>query len=69
MSDTLSITTLTAPGAPALEVRTPSGSALGPGKPFALLVYLACSPRCTAAREQLVDLLWADNDPDAARHA
>jgi DNA-binding SARP family transcriptional activator len=42
---------------------------LGPGKPLALIAYLACSPRRAAAREQLVDLLWADLEPDKARHA
>lgn len=42
---------------------------LGPGKPLALLAYLACSPARTASREQLIDLLWADSDPERARHA
>lgn len=42
---------------------------LGPGKPLALVTYLACSPRRAAAREHLVDLLWADLEPDKARHA
>ena len=41
----------------------------GPGKPLALLVYLACSPRRTATREHLLDLLWSDLPPDRARHA
>lgn len=42
---------------------------LGPGKPFALLVYLAVSPGRRASREFLLDLLWADLDPDRARRA
>jgi len=40
---------------------------LGPGKPFALLVYLALSPRRTASRDSLVDLLWANAEPERAR--
>lgn len=43
--------------------------ALGPGKPLALVVYLAFSPGQTATREHLIDLLWADLDLEAARHA
>ncbi len=42
---------------------------LGPGKPLALLIYLAFSPHHTASREHLVDLIWADREPDSARHA
>jgi DNA-binding SARP family transcriptional activator len=42
---------------------------LGPGKPLALLCYLAFSPRHTASREHLLDLLWADLDPARAQHA
>jgi len=41
----------------------------GPGKPLALLAYLAFSPRRTAGRDHLVDLLWADSEPDRAMHA
>lgn len=41
----------------------------GPGKPLALIVYLASVPGASATREFLVDLLWADLEPDAARHA
>ncbi|MES2306984.1 MAG: AAA family ATPase [Gemmatimonadota bacterium] len=40
---------------------------LGPGKPFALLVYLASSPGRRTSREFLLDLLWADVEPDRAR--
>lgn len=50
----------------------PEGAALprlGPGKPFALLVYLALTPGRRASREFLLDLLWADLDPDRARRA
>jgi len=42
---------------------------LGPGKPLALITYLALAPRRRAAREHLVDLLWADLSPEKARHA
>jgi len=38
------------------------------GKPLALLAYLACIPGRTVSREHLVDLLWADLDPEAAKH-
>lgn len=42
---------------------------IGPGKPVALLAYLACAPRRTALRDHLIDLLWADVDPERGRHA
>ncbi|MFN8572938.1 MAG: AAA family ATPase [Gemmatimonadaceae bacterium] len=42
---------------------------LGIGKPLALIVYVACAPGREVPRSRLVDLLWADLDPDAARHA
>jgi len=42
---------------------------LGPGKPVALLLYLHSAPNRTASRDHLTDLLWADLDPVAARHA
>ncbi len=45
-----------------------NGSALGLGKPLALLTYLACAPGRTATREQLIDLLWADTEREAGRH-
>lgn len=41
----------------------------GPGKPLALLVYLAHSPNRAAPRDHLVELLWSDVEPDAARHS
>lgn len=50
-------------------LRAPGGdSLLGPGKPLAVLCYLALSPRRTATREHLIDLLWSDAEPDRARH-
>src|SRR5512141_2692609 len=41
----------------------------GPSKPLAMLVYMALSPNRPAAREHLIDMLWADVDPDSAGHA
>jgi DNA-binding SARP family transcriptional activator len=35
-----------------------------PGKPLALIIYLASSPRHSASREHLLNLLWADVDPE-----
>jgi len=43
--------------------------ALEAGKPLALVAYLATVPGRQARREQLVDVLWADLEPDAAKHA
>jgi DNA-binding SARP family transcriptional activator len=40
-----------------------------PGKPLALITYLALSPSRSASRDHLVDLLWADVDPEDGRHA
>ena len=48
-----------APGASVLLV--------GPGKPLALLVYLAHAPNHSATRDELLDLLWAHVDPEKAR--
>jgi DNA-binding SARP family transcriptional activator len=42
---------------------------LEPGKPLALLTYLALTPRHRAGREHLIDLLWAESDPTRARQA
>lgn len=39
------------------------------GKPLALIVYLAAAPKSSASREHSLDLLWADLEPDAAKHA
>ncbi|HXY70034.1 MAG TPA: AAA family ATPase, partial [Gemmatimonadales bacterium] len=47
----------------------PIAGLLGPGKPLALLVYLALAPGRTVRREHLIDLLWADVEPDAASHS
>jgi DNA-binding SARP family transcriptional activator len=41
----------------------------GPSKPLALIVYLASVPGGSATREFLIDLLWADLEPEPARHA
>ena len=50
-------------------LRAPGGDALlGAGKPLAVLCYLALSPRRTATREHIIDLLWSDAEPDRARH-
>lgn len=43
--------------------------AFGVGKPLALITFLATAPGRRARREALTDLLWADLEPDAARHA
>jgi DNA-binding SARP family transcriptional activator len=43
--------------------------ALTAGKPLALVVYLACAKGRVATRGRLVDLLWADLKPAAARHS
>jgi DNA-binding SARP family transcriptional activator len=42
---------------------------LGPGKPLALLTYLALAPGRRTSREYLVELLWADLDPERGRNA
>jgi DNA-binding SARP family transcriptional activator len=39
------------------------------GKHLALLTYLALLPERTTTREHLIDLLWSDLEPNAARHA
>lgn len=44
-------------------------SLLGPGKPLALLTFLALAPRRTVLREQFIELLWADSDPEMARRS
>ncbi|MBW7934884.1 MAG: AAA family ATPase, partial [Gemmatimonadaceae bacterium] len=51
-----------------LELIAPDGSVLlGPGKPLALLAYLRAQSVRAATRPQLVDLLWADLEPERAR--
>lgn len=42
---------------------------LATGKPLALVVYLACAPARTAARDHLATLLWSSDDLSDARHA
>lgn len=57
-------------GPPRLDAASPEGgvvTSLGPGKPLALLAYLAFAPRRVAGRERLCDLLWGNRDPDEAR--
>ena len=39
------------------------------GKPLALIAFVCASPGRQARRELLLDLLWADLEPDAAKHA
>src|SRR5678815_5467752 len=39
------------------------------GKPLALIAYLACISGRRASRDQLLNLLWADMEPEGARHA
>ena len=60
-------------GTAALTLRAGPGAGpepiLGPGKPFALITYLALSPGRLATREHLTDLLWADLEPERARHS
>jgi DNA-binding SARP family transcriptional activator len=60
---------LTALGGCSLACPSGAPPILGSGKPIALLVYLHCSPGHTASREHLLDLLWTDLEPFAARHA
>ena len=45
-----------------------STEVLGPGKPLAVVVYLACAPGRSASREHLIDLLWSNLNLDRARH-
>src|SRR5690349_3676247 len=43
---------------------TAPSTILRPGKPLALLIYLAASPARSASREHLINLLWADVEPE-----
>ncbi|MCC7194261.1 MAG: AAA family ATPase [Gemmatimonadaceae bacterium] len=56
-------------GACSAERGDAAGARFGPGKPSALLAYLACAPRRTAGRDELVGMLWPDLAPEAGRHA
>ena len=57
-------------GATSFSASSPAGesASIGPGKPLAVLVYLTASPGRAASRDHLIDLLWADAEPEAARH-
>jgi DNA-binding SARP family transcriptional activator len=46
-----------------------SATLFPPGKPAALLAYLAAAPGRTASRDHLIDLLWSDRELEPARHA
>jgi DNA-binding SARP family transcriptional activator len=64
--------TLVTLGGASLSGMSPTGSPtvlFGPGKPLALITYLAFSPRRTVSRDYLVSLLWAESEPDRAIHA
>ena len=72
--------TLVTLGSAALRAPAPSNTAAADdaagsttlfdlGKPLALITYLACAPERSAAREHLIDLLWGDVEPEAAKHA
>jgi DNA-binding SARP family transcriptional activator len=56
-------------GGAALCAEPGGASVLGPGKPLALLVFLAFAPGRRASRESLIDLLWSDLEPERARPA
>jgi len=59
-------------GLPALVRISPDGDqqlAIEMSKPLALITYLIFAPGRTATRDTLVDLLWANLDPEAGRHA
>ena len=61
---------LTTLGAVELAAIAPDGSVrplLGAGKPTALLAYLALSPQRTASRDNLIDLLWSNTEPEQSR--
>ena len=70
LSETPTLRLLTLGGA---ELISESGQdrqvLFGPGKPVALLAYLSASPGLAARREHLIDLLWADVEPEDGRHA
>lgn len=40
----------------------------GPGKPVALLAYLASAPERRVPRDRISELLWSDRPPDVAQH-
>ena len=51
------------------DERAGSVTLLELGKPLALITYLACAPERSAPRGHLIDLLWGDVEPEAAKHA
>jgi DNA-binding SARP family transcriptional activator len=51
------------------NVERGSDPVFGPGKPIALLVWLASLPDQSCRRDQAIDLLWSDVEPERARHA
>ena len=61
--------TLRTLGGAGLYVAIESRLLLGPGKPLALLIYLALIPGRRISRDFLIDLLWADLEPENARRA
>lgn len=65
------LTLQTLGGARLLPIGAAAGdkALLDGGKPVALIAYLATIPGRQARRDQLVDLLWSDLEPDAAKHA
>ncbi len=57
-------------GSPRLDLSAPdalSRRTIGPGKPLALLTFLAFAPQRRATRDTLCDLLWGDRALDHAR--
>jgi DNA-binding SARP family transcriptional activator len=56
-------------GAAGLYAGLASQPVLGPGKPLAVLTYLAVTAGRRVSREHLMDLLWADLAPERARAA
>jgi len=56
-------------GAASLTSGTDGALLLAPGKPLALLLFIALAPGRRTSRESLIDLLWSDVDPDRARNA
>ena len=66
-SHSLRLTTLGAVGLASVEPGGEAHTLLAAGKPTALLVFLAAAPQRTASREALIDLLWSNAEPDAAR--
>ncbi|HVZ49692.1 MAG TPA: AAA family ATPase, partial [Gemmatimonadaceae bacterium] len=56
-------------GAGLYSAEAPDQLILGPGKPLALLVYVALTPGHRISRDFLVDLLWGDVEPARGRNA